>query len=96
MKQIILIFFVGLSTFFIRCTSAKSNENTNSQPVYKDIPYLQDFSIKYYKSAEDQSLKKSYMDRNGVIQVLSDQGLQRTHDGQFLYPGELSLVPREA
>ena len=29
------------------------------------------------------------MDRNNVIQVLSAEGLLRTHDGQFLYPGEL-------
>ncbi len=91
MKQIILIFFVGLGTFFIRCTAENSNKNTNSQPVYQDVPYLQDLSIKYYKTAEDQSLLESYMDRNGAIQVLSDQGLMRTHDGQFLYPGELIM-----
>jgi hypothetical protein len=29
------------------------------------------------------------MDRNGVIRTLSGDGLLRTHDGQFLYPGEL-------
>ncbi|MDN3593289.1 hypothetical protein, partial [Zunongwangia endophytica] len=29
------------------------------------------------------------MDRNGVIQLLSSDGILRTHDGQFLYPGTL-------
>jgi len=91
MKQYLFIIFLGLSIFFLRCTSESSIENNNTQPVHQDTPYIQDLSIKYYKTAEDVDLKKVFMDRNGVIQVLSKEGLMRTHDGQFLYPGELIL-----
>ena len=50
---------------------------------------MQDLSIKYYKEAEDVLLSKAFMDRNGVIQIMSSQGVLRTHNGQFLYPGTL-------
>lgn len=83
-------FFI-MSLFIISC-SAPSNDNSSiSQPVYQDTPYLQDLSIKYYKQDDTIVLSKAFMDRNGVIQVISSKGLLRIHDGQFLYPGTLTL-----
>ena len=74
----------------ISCSEAPKGETaTTSLPVYKDIPYLQDYSIKYNKQGDDQVLSEAFMDRNGVIQVSSSDGILRTHDGQFLYPGVL-------
>jgi hypothetical protein len=77
------------SILFIRCTSATTDTGSAEQPVYNDVPYVQDLGIKYYKSDAQKDLQNSWMDRNGVIQVLSTDGLLRTYDGQFLYPGEL-------
>lgn len=89
MKKIIFIILVGLSLSIFQCSAPSGEKTTKIQPVHQDVPYIQDLSIKYYKTSEDLGLNKTYMDRNGVIQVLSEEGLMRTHDGQFLYPGEL-------
>lgn len=59
------------------------------QPVYKDKPYLQDFSIKYYADTTQTSLLQIAADRNGVIQMLAREGLRQPHAGQFLYPGKV-------
>jgi hypothetical protein len=59
------------------------------QPVYKDKPYLQDFSIKYYADTTQSSLRQVAADRNGVIQMLAKEGLRQPTAGQFLYPGKV-------
>lgn len=89
MKKIVYGSFLIMSLFFISCTPPAEDSSSSSQPVYQDTPYLQDLSIKYYKQDESVQLSKAYMDQNGVIQVMSSKGVLRTHDGQFLYPGEL-------
>lgn len=58
-------------------------------PIYEDVPYLQDYAVKYKLQNEDSALSKVFMDRNGTIQMASSDGILRTHDGQFLYPGQL-------
>ena len=64
-------------------------KSRHSQPVYQDVAYQQDFSIKYFP--EDKSLKllKVASDRNGNVQILSDKGLLKTFSGKLLYPGKL-------
>jgi hypothetical protein len=89
MRNIILNSLFGLSIFLMQCTAPSGEKASITQPVHQDVPYVQDYSINYYKTSENQKLLKSHMDRNGVIQTLSDQGLMRVHDGQFLYPGTL-------
>ena len=77
-----------ISLLVLSCGSPKKEkEVVSSMPVYKDVPYIQDYSIKY--NAQNMELSEVHMDRNGVIQVLSAEGVLRTHDGQFLYPGIL-------
>lgn len=77
--------------FFMACSEAPKevSKTATSQPIYKDVPYLQDYSIKYAADNKDISLKSAYMDRNLLIQIASSDGILRTHDGQFLYPGIL-------
>ncbi|RRB07586.1 hypothetical protein [Larkinella rosea] len=61
-----------------------------SQPVYQDKPYWQDYSIKYYSDKSTGDLLHAHADRNGAIQILTSKGeLLHPHDGQFLYPGTL-------
>ncbi|RTE52480.1 hypothetical protein EHW67_15520 [Arenibacter aquaticus] len=72
------------------CSEApKTETKTASLPVYKDVPYLQDYSIKYNKQQDDLLLYQAFMDRNQTIQLSGSDGVMRTHDGQFLYPGTL-------
>ena len=59
------------------------------RPVFKDIAFSQDYSIKFYVSDEVKNLMKVDADRNGVIQILSSNGLLKPDAGAFLYPGKL-------
>jgi hypothetical protein len=62
-----------------------------SKPVFKDVPFNQDYSVKYYINSDGSHLQKAFSDRNGVIQILSSEGLLKPNAGAFLYPG--TLVP---
>lgn len=87
MKNIIHCLVSLLFVFlFTSCNGPKEAVPAGSAPV--DQAFLQDYSIKYYFS-EKISPSKVFEDRNGAIQILTDQGLYRPHGGQFLYPGEL-------
>ena len=58
--------------------------------VYKaDVPFTQEFSIKYDFDNPNIILKKVVSDRNGYIQVLSSHGLLRPRAGNMLFPGTL-------
>ncbi|GAB4023929.1 hypothetical protein GCM10028773_43570 [Spirosoma koreense] len=57
--------------------------------VYQDVPYMQDYSVKYYPADSTVQLKSVCTDRNGVVQLLSSKGLLRPRAGQFQYPGTL-------
>ncbi|MEI7829814.1 MAG: hypothetical protein WCI31_08600 [Prolixibacteraceae bacterium] len=77
-----------------------AKEIKSKQPVYKDVPYLQEYSIKYYSTADACQFLKVGCDRNGDIKVLTSAGLYKPYDGQFLYPGTIqkdhSYRPMEA
>ena len=89
MAKIKLYYLLVISIILASCKdSNKKKDQVSNIPIYKDIPYQQDYSIKY-NLTNDEQISKAYMDRNGVIQILSDKGILRTHDGQFLYPGAL-------
>lgn len=59
------------------------------QPVYQDVPYSQEYSIRYYSKSDSLQLLKVGCDRNGDIKILTSSGLFKPYDGQFLYPGTL-------
>ena len=81
--------------FFFLLGIVGSQILVNGQVVYKDVPFIQEFSVKYELDAQNLStnvvLKNAYCDRNGIIQVLSSSGLLRPREGQFLVPGKLAL-----
>ena len=70
-------------------TSAWAEQGKAIKPVYKDVPYIQDYSVKFYTPATGPQLTKVYADRNRVIQLLSGDGLFKPYDGAFLYPGTI-------
>lgn len=63
--------------------------DANGQGVYKDKPFIQDYSVKYYSDTSKTTLRQVASDRNGVIKILANDGLRHVYDGQFLYPGTL-------
>ena len=95
MKKINFAILIILCTLCMQCQqpSANSSEEnkTTALPIHHDVPFTQDYGIKFFNISENKTLHKAYMDRNGVIQVLSENALLKTHNGQFLYPGELIL-----
>jgi hypothetical protein len=85
-KTFLLILVLLLLT---TCTRNNSKITETKVPVYSDVPYIQDYSIKYYSIVPGTALNKVAADRNGVIQILSSDGLQKPFDGEFLYPGTI-------
>ena len=69
--------------------SLRAQNTTSVKPIFKDIPFTQNFSVKYYFNDDGAKLEKVYSDRNGAIQELSSKGLLKPYAGAFLYPGTL-------
>ena len=64
--------------------------NPFGQPVYQDVPYVQDFSVKYYlpEQFRTATLKAVSADRDGHIRVLTDQGLIVPDHGTMFHAGK--------
>jgi hypothetical protein len=56
---------------------------------YRDEPYLQDYSIRFLNSEGFHNLRKVIADRNGNIQIISQEGILKPGHGDFLFPGKL-------
>jgi hypothetical protein len=72
---------------FSACSNTKKTDS--KQSAFRDVPFVQDYSIKYYLNEPGTSLLEAVSDRNGYIQILSTNGLMRLRDGQFLFPGTI-------
>ena len=84
--------------FLAACSSntvqkeTENKTNAQDQRVHQDIPFLQDFSIKYYFPETENGnteLYKVAADRNENIQITSSSGLLFPYNGHFMAPGEL-------
>ncbi|HWS01600.1 MAG TPA: hypothetical protein VN249_13345 [Prolixibacteraceae bacterium] len=69
------------------CSCSPSKETKETQPVYQDTPFLQEYSTKYYFKSDSVKPQKVGCDRNGDVKILTSMGLYKPYDGQFLYPG---------
>jgi hypothetical protein len=85
-KSIIL-----LITIVVLVGCGTKDKSSKHKPVYQDIPYIQDYSVKYVFDNRDIVPQKISADRNGVIQVLASNKLYRANNGHFQYPGNLVL-----
>ncbi|MEO5997759.1 MAG: hypothetical protein ABIN89_13550 [Chitinophagaceae bacterium] len=89
----LLLFF----SLLIMASKISGQRPAAGQPVYKDVAYRQNFSVKYelpkgsapLKTGDSIRLQKVLCDRNGVVQVYSSSGLLRPSAGALLYPGQL-------
>jgi hypothetical protein len=84
--------FLFLTSFVLLQLNAFSFQNHKSfdQSIHKDTAFSQAYSIKYEINQPAISLAKVVCDRNGVVQVLSSDGILIKSGGQFLFPGELA------
>ena len=81
-RNLRLLFFTILPVILFAQVSAQKTG-------YQDVPFVQDYSIKYGVKSGKDKLIKVCSDRNGNIRVLSSCGLLKPFNGRFLYPGEL-------
>ncbi|MCB0634745.1 MAG: hypothetical protein KDD15_33670, partial [Lewinella sp.] len=84
-----ILLLAGMVMLFTSCDAPNDNSSHLEQPVYEDVPFLQEYSVKYYSQDGNTTLKQVGADRNGVIRILSSAGLLQPRDGRFLYPGDL-------
>lgn len=90
MKTINLILSLFLTTLLFSCSTSEQNkEQIESQSVYTDVAYQQDYAVKYYLGESKAELYYVFTDRNGIIQILSDKGLLNPNNGHFQYPGNI-------
>ncbi|NQU52691.1 MAG: hypothetical protein HQ522_09145, partial [Bacteroidetes bacterium] len=87
MKNNLLILVLVAIVLLSNYTTVLAEKTEHSQ--YQDVPYLQDFSVKYYFNDAANALEKVFSDRNEVIRILSSNGLLIPGDGAFLYPGKV-------
>lgn len=80
----IRIVIVAALFCFAACSGPK-----DSQPVYEDRPFLQDYSVKYYRKDSSMTPDRLLVDRNGVESVLGGGRVHRLSGGQFQFPGTL-------
>lgn len=88
-KSVQMIAVIYMAFMVVSC----ANKNNVRVTQHTDNLFIQDYSIKYKSKNEekdkDVKLVKVVSDRNGVIQILSSQGLQIPFNGEFLYPGRI-------
>ena len=63
----------------------------SKQSVYSDVPFSQDYSVRYYLTKEQQPLKLFAIsaNRDGQIRILSDRGVLVPDNGSLFYSGKL-------
>ncbi len=85
----IFLFLAGCKQFPTVTSGAITN--SQGQQVYQDVPYLQDYSIKYYLTSSQNSMKLSSvsLNRDGQIRILSDKGVLVPDNGRLFYSGKL-------
>ncbi|MCE1198455.1 MAG: hypothetical protein LWW85_05755, partial [Marinilabiliales bacterium] len=82
-------FLLAIAGGFLICSFAPAGSVKQKQPVYQDVPYQQEYAIKYYFQSDTLKPLKVGMDRNLDVKVLTTSGLYKPYGGQFLYPGTL-------
>lgn len=70
-------------------TTVPALVQAQTRPVYQDVPFVQDYSIKYYDNNSAGALLSVAADRNKNFKVVSKSGLLHPSGGEFLYPGKL-------
>ncbi len=88
--------FLSLSVIFSAlagCNDKTSTSvffNVKGQTVYQDLPYLQEYSIRYYLSENRHNFKLSAIssNRDGQIRILSDQGIVVPENGSLFFFGK--------
>jgi hypothetical protein len=80
---------IAVPAFLFLSLSARSQQASHTGPFAMDVPFVQDYCIKYLFEKENVTPVKVVSDRNGYIQLLTSAGLQRLRGGELLLPGTI-------
>ena len=87
--RILSYLMLMLPAFMMWSACGESNKK-GKQEAHADVPFIQDYSVKYYAESPEMTLFRVGLDRNGKIQLLgSNYRLQHLTHGKFLYPGKV-------
>lgn len=92
--QKVSLLLVLLAALLAGCNSSVDSPSVANRQFHADVPFIQDYSIKYYLATNGPELIRVAYDRNEVISLVSHSGLLHPHNGQFLYPGTLETDNR--
>lgn len=90
MMPVKIFIFSLLFTFTFSSLSGQiSGRPASGQPVYQDVPFTQDYAVKYTLPGPYGNLRKVSTDRNGNVRILFRGGILQPDQGAFLHPGKL-------
>lgn len=90
MKHVPFLFLLIFACLSQSCEDRPTETaNKDEQEVYLDVPFQQEYSVKYKLEQDDIALEALATDRNGLVQILSSDGLLHLRGGQFLVPGTI-------
>lgn len=84
-----ILYSIVALVFFASCS--QTGNSVNNESIHIDKPFVQDYSIKYNSPDTSVVYHRIYSDRNGVIKILSNKGLQQLQAGAILYPGSIVI-----
>ncbi|MCC5931115.1 MAG: hypothetical protein JJU28_17845 [Cyclobacteriaceae bacterium] len=94
MKPFIYHFFWLSVLIMASCDGEKSGSGIAVQSVFTDVPFIQDYSVKYYSADKETVFTSIISDRNGHIAILGEHKLWFPFGGQFQQPGTISADVR--
>ncbi len=92
--QKLKLLLVLLIALLAGCSQLADSTSDSNRQFHADVPFLQDYSIKYYLTSPEHQLVRVAHDRNGIVSLVSNSGLLQPHNGRFLYPGTLETDNR--
>ena len=82
-------FIAGMASLGFLLVCAGFTVFAGSRQGFDDVPFLQEYSIRYHVEDSTVILRNVVADRNGYIQLFSSEGLLMPRAGQLLFPGSL-------
>lgn len=80
-----------LSVSFLNSCGPTGNTLQDNGQFHADLPFLQDYSVKFEVTDGSALPSQIVTDRNGYVQLLGKQGLMRLRAGKHLFPGTVVM-----
>jgi hypothetical protein len=93
-KRVFFLILVFLATACgpKNATLSEPKTNAQGQPIYRDVPYLQEYSVRYELNDQQahSELKAISANRDGFIEILAGRRLWVPDNGSFYFSGKFT------